>query len=219
MFFLCSFHNFLLVSPTSKQVEALWCPDFHEHFQPPENLAVSRRVAPSVLPWCHSPKEPGRWFRAFSRFCFMGFLWEKLKKKKKGISSLTSFSEHWLFRGAHEISKDAHVSCQTCNSKTSYSSCSLRKVVERINYPHFPSTFLVSALPGYWKYVRSWRSPHNMVVLVFEHNQTWRGWRHRHSLAGETASESVEFCEVLCCKKSIEGNCRYKMCWNWVGTK
>ena len=23
------------------------------------------------------------------------------------------------------------------------------------NYPHFPSTFLVSALPGYWKYVRS----------------------------------------------------------------
>ena len=100
--------NFLLVSPTSKQVEALWCPDFHEHFRPPENLAVSRRVAPSVLPWCHSPKEPGRWFRAFSGFRFMGFLWENLKEKK-GISSLTSFSEHWLFGGAHEISKDAHV--------------------------------------------------------------------------------------------------------------
>lgn len=108
MFFLCRFHNFLLVSPTSTQVEALWCPDFHEHFRPPENPAVSRRVAPSVLPWCHSPKEPGRWFRAFSRFCFMGFLWEKLKEKK-GISSLTSFSEHWIFGGAHEISKDAHV--------------------------------------------------------------------------------------------------------------
>ena len=95
------------------------------------------------------------------------------------------------------------VSCQTCKSKTSYSSFSIRKVVERIDYPHFPSTFLVSALPGYWKYVRSWRSPHNMVVLVFEHNQTWRGWRHRHSLAGETASESVEFCEVVWVAKNL----------------
>ena len=97
--------------------------------------------------------------------------------------------------------------CTCFVSKTSYSSFSIRKVVERIDYPHFPSTFLVSALPGYWKYVRSWRSPRNMVVLVFEHSQTWHGWRHRGSLAGETASESVEFCEVVCCKKSIVTRC------------
>lgn len=42
----------------------------------------------------------------FVSWDFYGKFW----KKKKGISSLTSFSEHcWLFGGAREISKDAHV--------------------------------------------------------------------------------------------------------------
>lgn len=56
-------------------------------------------------PFCHDVIA----LRVVQRIHRIFVSWDFYGTWKKGISSLTSFSEHWFCGGAHEISKDAHV--------------------------------------------------------------------------------------------------------------
>ena len=83
-----------------------------------------------------------------------------MELEKKAFPALpasvnTGFVEEHMKSARMHMYPQFKVSCQTCDSETSYSSFSILRVVERIDYPHVHTTFLVSTLPGYWKYVRS----------------------------------------------------------------